>query len=207
VDAVRSGRGGWGERRSRRSRAAPPAVVASVPGLTLETKLEHAIATDPELQQGLAWGRPRAGHPEGTVGVHVADLLETIERWGESGARRADLRLVALVHDALKFRVRGWLPKTGENHHAMRARRLAERYTDDERLLATIELHDRPFAIWRRRRCLGRPDESALDRMLERIPDHELFLRFVELDGSTDGKYAEPIDWLRHELRHRRCIS
>ena len=33
----------------------------------------------------------------------------------------------------------------GENHHAMRARRFAERYTDDERLLAAVELHDRPY--------------------------------------------------------------
>ena len=34
----------------------------------------------------------------------------------------------------------------------MRARRFAERYTDDERLLATIELHDRPYNLWRKAR-------------------------------------------------------
>ena len=118
-----------------------------VPGFTPESELERAVFGDPELRRGLAWGRPRSGHPEGAVGEHVADLLATIERWGESGARRAELRLLALVHDALKFRVRNWLPKRGENHHAMRARRFAERYTDDERLLATIELHDRPYAL------------------------------------------------------------
>ena len=36
------------------------------------------------LQEGLAWGKPRRGHPEGTVGAHVADLLEAIDRWGET---------------------------------------------------------------------------------------------------------------------------
>ena len=56
----------------------------------------------------------------------------------------------------------------------MRPARLAERYTADERLLATIELHDRPYSIWRRMSRYGR-----VDRML----DHGLFTRFVELDG------------------------
>jgi hypothetical protein len=55
------------------------------------------------LLRGLAWGRPRRGHPEGSVGAHVADLLATIERWGEAGERRAELRFIALVHDSLKF--------------------------------------------------------------------------------------------------------
>ena len=160
------------------------------------------MAGDPELLKGLAYGKPRPGHPEGTVGAHVADLLETIDRWGETGERRAELRFLALVHDAMKFRVREWLPKTGGNHHATRARRLAERYTDDERLLATIELHDRPYALWRRS-THGRVSDGAFDRMLERIPDRGLFARFVELDGSTEGKRPEPIDWLQSELRRR----
>ena len=80
----------------------------------------------------------------------------TIERWGETGKRREELRFLALVHDALKNKVQNWRPKTGENHHATRARRFAERYVvDDERLLATIEHHDRPYSLWRRFRRRG----------------------------------------------------
>jgi hypothetical protein len=174
-----------------------------VPGFAPETELERRLIEDPELREGLAWGKPRSGHPEGSVGAHVADLLETIDRWGETGQRRAELRFLALVHDTMKFRVREWLPKIGENHHAMRARRFAERYTSDERLLAAIEQHDRPYALWRRLRRSGRLDEKGFARMLERIPDVELFVRFVELDGSTAGKSSEPIAWLRRELRQR----
>jgi hypothetical protein len=170
-----------------------------VPGFVPETELERALAEDPVLLEGLAWGKPRRGHPEGRVGVHVADLIAKIDRWGERGARRAELRFIALVHDALKHAVRDWLPKTGENHHAMRARRFAERYTHDERLLATIELHDRPYAIWRGRRRL-QLDERPFARMLERIPDRDLFVRFVELDASTEGKRQEPIRWMRRVL-------
>jgi hypothetical protein len=170
---------------------------------TPETDLERALIADPELREGLAWGRPRRGHPEGTVGSHVADLLATIERWGEAGERRAELRLLALLHDSMKYRVRDWLPKTGENHHAMRARRFAERYLDDERLLAVIEHHDRPYALWRRKRRTGRLNERAFSRMIERIPDRGLLVRFVELDGSTEGKNPEPIAWLKRELDRR----
>jgi hypothetical protein len=39
--------------------------------------------------------------------------------------------------------------------------------------------------------------------MLERLPDRDLFVRFVELDGSTEGKNPEPIAWLKEELKRR----
>lgn len=141
------------------------------------------------------------------MGAHVADLLRTLDDWGESGQRRSDLRFLTLLHDSLKFQVKDWLPKSGENDHAVRARRVAERYTDDERLLAAIEHHDRPYRIWRKLRRTGRLDEEALAGMLERVPDIELFLRFVELDGSTAGKDQEPVTWFRDELRRRGCLE
>src|SRR5215217_2215897 len=160
-----------------------------------ETDLERAVSVDPVLQEGLAWGKPRRGHPEGSVGAHVSELLQTIDRWGETGKRREELRFLGLVHDALKNKVQNRRPKTGENHHAMRARRFAERYINDERLLATIEQHDRPYNLWRRLTRSGRVDDHAVSEMLDRIPDLELFLRFVELDGSTEGQEpgADPL--------------
>ena len=158
------------------------------------------MAQDPVLLEGLAWGKPRSGHPEGSVGAHVAHLLERTERWDEGEPRRSELRFIALVHDALKNKVQHWRPRTGENHHAMRARRFAERYTDDERLLTTIELHDRPYSIWKKLRRRGRVDEAGLRDLLSRIEDPELFMRFVELDGSPEGKNPEPIRWFREQL-------
>lgn len=174
-----------------------------VPGFVAETELERRLAADPQLLAGLAWGEPRAGHPEGRVGAHVADLLAELERSAETGERRAQLRLITLVHDAFKYRVKNWLPKTGDNHHAARARAFASGYTEDERVLATIELHDRPYALWRKMRRKGRLDGSAFTRMIERVPDPELFMRFIELDASTEGKDQEPIRWLRSELERR----
>ena len=178
-----------------------------IPGFEPETDLERRVTQDPALLQGLAWGQPRAGHPEGAVGTHVSHLLDTLERCGETPERRELLRFMALVHDSFKYQVRERLPRVGENHHAMRARRFAEKFTDDERLLAAIELHDRPYSLWRKMKRKGKLDERAFRKMIDRISDPELFLRFIELDGSTEGKRPEPIEWFREELVRRGLVD
>ena len=184
-----------------------PAPSAPIGGFEPETDLEREIVADPQVVAGLAWGKPRRGHPEGSVGAHVADLLEAIDRAGESGERRRLLRLIALVHDAFKYRVHEWLPKSGGNHHATRARRFVERMVSDERVLATVELHDRPYNIWRKMQLTGRLDEAAFEDMMSRIPDRQLFMRFIELDGGTEGKNPDPIRWFRDELRRRGMLD
>lgn len=177
-----------------------------IPGFRPENELEESVAREPALLEGVAWGKPRDAHPEGAVGNHVGDLLEEIDKRGEDAEVRTLLRFVALVHDSFKYRVRNWLPHNGANHHAMRARRFAERFTDDERLLATIELHDRPYALWKKMRRKGHLDQRAFEDMVERIPDHDLFLRFIEIDGSSEAKDPEPIRWLRGELERRGLV-
>ncbi len=178
-----------------------------VPGFDPESAVEMELGRDRSLLAGLAWGEPRAGHPEGEVGAHVSDLLVRIDEWGIGGERRRELRFLALVHDSFKYRVHEWRPKRGENHHAMRARRFAERYTNDPRLLATLELHDRPYAIWRRTKRTGASPERAFADMLRHIPDIDLFQQFVQLDGSTDGKNPEPVTWFNDELRRRGVLA
>jgi hypothetical protein len=161
-----------------------------IPGFRPETALERDLTSDPTLLRGLAWGRPRPGHPEGSVGLHVGDILAAITE--PAGRRRRELRFLALVHDGLKQRVRADRERAPDNDHAVLARRFAERYVADRRLLVTLELHDEPYRIWRAGRS-----EPALEATLARVPDLELFLRFVELDGSTAGKDPRPLTWLR----------
>jgi hypothetical protein len=175
-----------------------------IPGFVPENELERRVTQDPELLEGLAWGKPRKAHPEGSIAAHVTDLLERLDREAVRGEERELLRFLVLVHDSFKNKVQEWRPRVGENHHAMRARRFAERYTNDERILSTLELHDRPYGIWRKQRRTGRLDRRALQQLLERIVDPDLFMRFVELDGSTEGKRPEPIEWFRGELERWR---
>ena len=164
-----------------------------------EDERERELLEDSDLRAGLAWGTPRWGHPEGAVREHVAQLLARID---PQDPLRADLRFVAIVHDAFKASVRAGERWSRENDHAVIARRFAERHTADERLLATIELHDEPYWLWR---DAGNPD-AGLERVLERIPDVELFARFVELDASSDGKDLSFLWWFRRRLAARRLL-
>ena len=93
-------------RREHRRVVAPLAAARFVP----ETELERRCR-DPVLREGLAWGKPRRGHPEGAS----ARTWPTCSRRSSAGARPAsaarELRFLALVHDSLKYRVQHWLPQ------------------------------------------------------------------------------------------------
>jgi hypothetical protein len=161
--------------------------------ITPETLLERQLLRDPRLQAGLDWGAPRFGHPEGRVGEHVAAMLAAIP---SDDPLRGDLRFLALTHDSFKAEVNPNARWSRDNDHAMRARRFAEGYTSDERLLTTLELHDEPYWIWR----TADAPEQALRPLLERLPAPELFARFVELDAANEGKDLTFLWWFRREL-------
>jgi hypothetical protein len=158
-----------------------------------ETERERELLADPRLRAGLDWGTARAGHPEGQVADHVAAMLAAIAL---DDPLRSDLRFLALVHDAFKGEVRPHEPWSPNNDHATLARRFAEQYTADERLLGTLELHDEPYWLWR---TAERP-EQALQTLLERLPDPELFARFIQLDAANEGKDLTFLWWFRREL-------
>lgn len=161
-----------------------------VPGFEPESDLEWALVAEHELLEGLAWGRPRFGHPEARVGLHVAAILVRI---GDYPRLRADLRFIALVHDSFKHAVRPAEPWSRDNDHAMLARHFAERFTDDERVLCAIELHDELFWIWNN-------GGDEIEHVLQRVPDIELYFRFVELDATTEGKDPSLLWWIRHAI-------
>jgi hypothetical protein len=171
----------------------PADPVRTVAPFTPETELERKLLADPRLRAGLDWGTPRSGHPEGRVAEHVAAILAAI---AADDPLRRDLRLLAIVHDSFKSDVcshERWSP---DNDHATLARRFAERYTSDARVLTAIELHDEPYWIWRQ----ADAPEQALQALLDRLPDAELFARFVELDAANEGKDLTFLWWFRREL-------
>jgi hypothetical protein len=161
--------------------------------ITPESDLEPRLLGDPRLRPGLDWGQPRPGHPEARVTDHVAAILSAIPADDELGS---DLRFLALVHDSFNAAVRPRQPWSADNDHAALARRFAERYTADERLLTTLELHDEPYWIWR----TADEPEHARRALLDRLPDPELFARFVELDAANEGKDLTFLWWFRREL-------
>jgi hypothetical protein len=164
-----------------------------VPGFSPQNEVEWAIACDPDVRHGWAFAVEGPGHPERLAGVHVAAILGNIGPDDELGSA---LRFLALVHDSMKWAVRRDMAWSPDNDHAVLARRVAERHTSDPRLLQTTELHDEAYWIFR-----NSPTEpEPLDALLARLPDTELYLRFVELDSTTEGKEPTFLVWLRNEL-------
>ena len=126
-----------------------------------ETATERAIVSDPEWQEGAAANGRMKGHPEDTVGDHIEEVLANVDRYAANPEQRARLRLIALVHDTFKHRVRWWLPHRSD--HAKLAREWAQRRLDDPGVLEVIELHDEGYRAWRRR------DEARARRLVEPV--------------------------------------
>lgn len=163
-----------------------------------ETELERRILTDLEWQEGTAWGTPRPGHPEGSVAAHIQEVLANIDREALDADDRERLRVVALVHDTFKYRVRRDRPRTGANHHAVIARRFAERYTDDHELLELVELHDEAYNAWLKGHRGGdwAAAEARARRLLDRLgASLPLYLRFYRADARTGNKSSAPLAW------------
>ena len=169
-----------------------------------ETALERRIVHDPEWLEGAAWGRPRSGHPEGSVEAHIVEVLANVDRVATDPSDRRRLRLVALLHDTSKLRVDRSLPRRGANHHARLARRQAERFTDDPELLEVIELHDDAYHAWRLGACGGDwpAAEAAAQELIERLgASFAFYLRFYEADNATGDKDQRQIAWFSWQVR------
>jgi len=166
----------------------------------LETPLERAIATAPDWLMGLEWGQPRPGHPEGKVGAHIRDVLQNIDRFYHQAADRANLRLIALIHDTFKYQTAHQSSAAQGQSHGYRARVFAETYIDDAAVLQVIEHHDDAYKIWRRMTKERPPASAEIEAraLMAELGDHlGLFLRFYLCDNQTAGKSIDHFVWFK----------
>jgi hypothetical protein len=172
----------------------------------LENSLEVRLCADPAWQEGARWGKPRSGHPEGQVMYHIAEVLANVDRLASSSEERANLRLIALIHDTFKYRVDEEKPKSGENHHAMIARRFAERFLDDQALLDVVELHDEAYNSWQqgaRKHHWDKAEERA-GRLIARLGDAlPLYIQFFRCDNETGSKSSASLEWFEGFVQQR----
>jgi hypothetical protein len=165
----------------------------------LETDVERRIAADPEWREGVEWGSPRRGHPEGAVKQHVADVLANVEREATSPDERRRLRLAALVHDSFKYRAPEGSARVGsDGHHGSHAARFLERFVDDPELVAVVRWHDEAFAAWLalvKRRDRQRAEERARALAARLGPALPLYRRFYRADNATEGKTPASVEW------------
>ena len=84
-----------------------------------ETELERIMLQQPEFLQGLLWGVPRYGHPEGEIYKHIKEVLENIDGFDLDDLSRQRLRAVAFAHDTFKYIEDKGTPRDWSKHHSM----------------------------------------------------------------------------------------
>jgi hypothetical protein len=164
----------------------------------LETELELAIGADQVWQVGLEWGQPRSGHPEGQVKYHIRDVMDNIDRFFSCDNNRSKLRLVALIHDTLKYQVANLKRKKHKPSHGYLARKFAEQYIHDQRILQVIELHDEAYFASRLltrggdAECATRQARELITRLGDNL---DLFMQFYLCDNQTGAKSSTHYEW------------
>ena len=157
-----------------------------------------AITRDSRYRRNLDWGEVRPGHPEGTIRAHIAELERNLEQLRAKLSETDYWRLKVLVHthDTFKPEAQRGAPIAAPDSHASLARAFLAEFCDDADMLAMVQYHDEPFALWRQLKLKGRFNEERLNTLLTRIRDWNLFLAFNIVDGCTEGKQRCPLRWL-----------
>lgn len=162
----------------------------------------QAVIADPRYQANLDWGKARPGHPEGTVRAHIAELEANLERLKPKLTETDFWKLKLLIHshDTFKAESKEAVPITDPASHASLARSFLAEFCDDSDLLAMVQFHDEPFALWRQVQSKGSYNQQRLAALLRSIQDWNLFLAFNIIDGCTEGKSREPLEWMFKEV-------
>ena len=163
------------------------------------------IIHDPRYLENLDWGVPRAGHPEGTIRAHIAELEDNLlklrPRLSDTDYWR--LKLLIHTHDTFKPGARQGAPISSPESHASRARALLAEFCDDADLLAMVQSHDEPYAIWRQLKGKARLNQPRLEQLLKSIADWNVFMAFLIIDGCTPGKDRTPLAWFFESVRDK----
>jgi hypothetical protein len=165
-----------------------------------ETDLERRLIAQPAMLEGLQWGEPRYGHPEGKVVYHVVDVFNNIKRLSPTlnPEDYRKMRLIALLHDAFKYIESKQIPRDWTQHHGILARKFAENFMDDKAVLDIIELHDEAYYCWRLAILDDEIDQAAarFQWLLKRCGYcFQLYYAFFRCDTATGDKTQAPVKW------------
>jgi hypothetical protein len=165
-------------------------------------RIYKAITDDPRYKRNLDWGEARQGHPEGTVRAHIAEVDRNVEALRDrlSGPDYWKLKVLVHTHDTFKGEALPGVAITDPGSHASLARVFLADFCDDTDLLAMVQYHDEPFALWRQFEAKGKFNEARLTALLTSIRDWNLFLAFNIVDGCTEGKSRDPLHWLFQQV-------
>jgi len=169
-----------------------------------ETVLEEQLILDPEFREGLLWGKPRRGHPEGPVYKHIREVLDNIEDLKVANDTREKLRIIAYAHDSFKHKEDTSHPRNWDLHHSKLARRFMENWITDPGILDVIELHDEVYHIWRFIHLKQKPEQGIFHKrmLMQRLGDQfPLYAMFFRCDTLTGDKDQRPLEWFDIEFK------
>lgn len=163
------------------------------------------ITSDKRYIQNLDWGKPRRGHPEGTVRAHINELELNLDVLQPEISRDDfwKLRILIHVHDSFKAKSSKGVAITDPRSHASLATDFLRSHCDDSDLLNMVQFHDEPYALWRQQRFRKSCNQNRLDALVELIEDWKLFLIFTAIDGVTAGKSPDPLYWAAETIASR----
>jgi hypothetical protein len=168
-------------------------------------KAFQAVVADPRYLANLDWGEPREGHSEGTVRAHIAEIEPNLERLRPklSDEDYWKLKLLIHTHDSFKREAQPGVPIQDPRSHASLARGFLAIHCTDDDLLAMVQYHDEPFALYRQVETKGKYNQDRFDALMRAIRDWNLFLAFNIIDGCTGSKSRDPLYWLFREVAGR----
>lgn len=165
------------------------------------------IIADIRYQNNIDWGRPRAGHPEGTVRAHIAELERNLAKVKPVVSKEYYWKLKVLIHthDTFKGESKPGTAITDPRSHSSIARQFLSEFCDDQDLLNMVQYHDEGYALWQQFFERGKYNHDRFAQLLASIKDWNLFLWFNIIDSCTEGKNREPIVWFIEEVNQ--CIE
>jgi hypothetical protein len=172
-----------------------------VPEMNYKEIFEY-VTNDERYMRNLDWGRPRKGHPEGTVRAHIAELEKNLKRINPdtSSDEHWKLKILIHVHDSFKAEAIPDVPIINSKSHASIAAAFLRNHCSDADLVNMVQYHDEPYALWRQTRQKGAYNKERLKILISKIQDWRLFLTFNAIDGVTAGKSIEPLQWAAAEI-------
>ncbi len=168
------------------------------------------IRSDPRYKKNIEYGQPRSGHPEGSVAAHIQDLEANLELLRPRLRSEEDywkLQLLIHVHDSLKAEAEPDAGILAPRGHASLAREYASHFIQDADLLNMIQWHDANYALWQQYQAAGSYDAHIFRQMLSAIRDWDLFLVFIIIDGSTEGKDYGKLAWFIGEVKKHKHVA
>lgn len=165
--------------------------------MTSDIEALQRIGADLRYLQNLDWGVPRPGHDEGTVRAHIVELERNLVSLAPklSPIQVDRLRLLIHTHDTFKAQAVEGVPIEDPRSHASLAAAFLAEFSPAPDLLAMVQNHDVPFALWRQFKQRGQFNAGRLQHLLDAIADWDTFVAFLIIDGCTGSKSPEPVRW------------